>query len=127
MSKKLFSIMIVLLTICLVITACYVEYDPTKNMHPAYGTASGTGTGTAQGFVGPVKVTLTLENGYIKKAVITGNESADYGAKAIAAADKIIVATNSIELDTLSGATKTTKAIGEAGKAALASISGTGM
>ena len=55
----------------------------------------------------------------------TPNESKGYGAVAVATAGKIIVATNSVELDTISGASATTKAIGTAGKAALAKIPGT--
>ena len=108
---------------CLVLSACFVEYDPMENMHDPYGTYSGTVDGTAAGFGGEVKVVLTLKNGLIDEAVVTGpGESKGYGADAVTAAPAIIKATNSVELDTLSGATKTTDAIVAAGRAALAKI-----
>ena len=129
MYRKISGFFIIVLTLSLILSACIVEYDPTKNMHPAYGTASGTGTGSAQGFGGTVTVTLTLKDGYIENAVVSGpKESTGYGANAVASAggmEGIIVGTNSVELDTLSGASTTTRAITAAGKAALSKIPGT--
>ena len=125
MYRKISGFFIIVLTLSLILSACIVEYDPTLNMHPAYGTASGTATGSAQGFGGAVTVTLTLEDGYITRAIVKGpNESAGYGAVAVANAGEIIEAINSVELDTLSGATKTTNAIKEAGLSALSQITG---
>ena len=123
MSKKSSIIMIMLIVVCCVATACYVEYNPLDNMHPQYGTTSASGTGTATGFGGTVTVTLKLTNGFIVEATVKGpGESAGYGAVAVANAGNIIVATNGVELETISGATVTTKAITDAGKAALATM-----
>ena len=122
MNKRIFGLAIALLTVVLLFSACFVEYDPAAaGRHAAYGTYSGTVDGSAAGFGGTVTVRLTLKDGFITEAVVTGSsESPEYGGLAVAAAPKIIVAINSVELDTLSGASVTTRAITDAGKAALA-------
>jgi 6-phosphogluconolactonase (cycloisomerase 2 family) len=62
----------------------------------------------------------------ISTAVVTGNkETKNYGGLAVAQAPDLIVKINSVELDTLSGASFTTKAIREAGRAALKTLDAT--
>jgi fumarate reductase flavoprotein subunit len=90
---------------------------------PAYGAFNGTVDGKAKGFGGDVSVTLTLKKGIITKAVIKGaQETKEIGGKVITDAQKTIVAKNSAEIDVVAGATITSNAIIEAGKAALAKV-----
>ena len=90
----------------------------------AEGGASGTFTGEATGQGGPsnpVKVTLTLENGEIKDVQAEGpGETAGIGSKAIESMPGAIVASNSLDVDMVAGATVTSTAIIEAATAALA-------
>jgi fumarate reductase flavoprotein subunit len=86
------------------------------------GGYTGTVSGSALGFGGQVTVTLTLENGTITQAEVKGpGESPGYGGPIIAAAPAIIVRENSVEaeIDALSTATTTIKAVKEAGRKAL--------
>lgn len=76
-------------------------------------------TGEAQGFGGPVKVTLTMENGVITEAVVIGaEETQGYGASALESLAAQILAAQSVEIDGVAGATVTSRAAKEAaGKA----------
>ncbi|MCL1836613.1 MAG: FMN-binding protein [Treponema sp.] len=108
----------------LLFTTCFVEFDPPAVNGPYVDGSgkrvSGVTSGSAQGYGGQVSVTLLLNGGYIENAVVAGaKESPGYGADAVAAAGNIIIVTNSVELDTISGSTITTRAIKEAGRAAL--------
>ena len=124
MPGKIAGFALVFFTLSIILSACFVEFDPNAtNDGSTYGTYTGDVTGSANGFNGKVTVTLSLVNGKITAAVITGPlESAEYGQKAIKAAPKVIVAKNSVEIDTLSEASYTSKAIKLAGEAALATI-----
>ncbi len=81
---------------------------------------SGTFEGSAQGFQGEVKVTLTLENGVLVAASAEGEEETpDIGGRALELMPQAMVAANSVEVDTISGATLTSNGILEAAGAAL--------
>jgi len=84
---------------------------------------SGTFTGEATGQGGPsnpVKVTITLENSVITDFQAEGpGETDGIGSKAIDSMPGAIVASNSLDVDMVSGATVTSTAILEAAKAAL--------
>ena len=86
----------------------------------------GTYTQTANGFGGPVEVTLTIgENGGIADAVITGNdETPDVGGAAIPELANQILTAQSAEIDGVSGASFTTGAVKEAAGKALAEAGG---
>ena len=108
----------------MIFVTCYVEFEDLAKRGPYYNsmgtTVSGQAKGSAQGFGGQVSVALTLKNGIIENAVVTGSaETAGIGADAVARAGKIIVNANSVEIDTISGASVTSNAIKEAGHAAL--------
>ena len=83
---------------------------------------SGEFSGTAQGLGGDVTVTITLEDSKITNVVAEGkDETEGIGSKAIESMPGEMVANNSINVDTVSGATVTSNAILEAAKAAIES------
>jgi len=133
MTRKLSGITLV---ICLLFSACFVEFEPPGSggsvNTEGYGDFTGSVFGTARGYHSDIKVTLTFESGKIVKADIisvpgTGSESENFGVIAMKQAPAIIVARNSVELDALSGATITTNAIVAAGRAAIANIPAPGV
>ncbi len=85
---------------------------------------SGTFSGTAAGQGGesdPVKVTITLENSKITAVEIDGpGETPGIGSKAIEDFPDKMIGGNTVDIDAISGATITSKAIVEAATAALA-------
>ncbi len=79
-----------------------------------------TYTGTAKGFAGDVKVTLTIKDNVITACTAEGaNETQGIGSEALENLPKEIVETNSINVDVFSSATVTSNAIIEAAMAAL--------
>lgn len=81
---------------------------------------SGDFTGTAQGFGGEVKVTLSIDDDKIIDAKVEGDkETPDIGGKALEAMSKEIVDKNTIEVDAFTGATMTSKGVLEAAAMAL--------
>lgn len=86
---------------------------------------SGTFTGTATGMGGkdkPVEVTITLQDSKITDVTAKGDgETAGIGSKAIETMPEEMKKTASIAVDTVSGATITSKAILEAAAAAITS------
>ncbi len=83
-------------------------------------TAAETLTGTAQGYGGDVSVTLARENGKITACSIKGDkETPEVGGKALAELEKQVVAANGFDIDGVSGATVTSKAVKSAVAAAL--------
>ncbi|WP_036611455.1 flavocytochrome c [Oribacterium sp. P6A1] len=91
---------------------------------PAEGGVSGTFSGEAVGQGGaskPVKVEITLDAGKITDVKIEGEgETPGIGSKAIEEFPAKMIAGNTIQVDAISGATITSKAIVEAATAALA-------
>ena len=87
---------------------------------------AGTDTGTANGFGGPVEVTLTIgEAGGITNAEITGSsETPDIGGKAIPTLAQQLLDAQSAEIDGVSGATFTSQAVRDAATQALGKASG---
>lgn len=86
---------------------------------------SGTFTGTATGMGGkdkPVEVTITLQDSKITDVIAKGDgETAGIGSKAIETMPEEMKKTASIAVDTVSGATITSKAILEAAASAITS------
>ena len=82
-------------------------------------TGKKTGEGTAKGNNGDLKAVVTFDGDKIAKIDLTHEETEGLGDKA---ADKLvdeIIANNSVSVDTVSGATMTSKAVIEAVKAAI--------
>ncbi len=88
--------------------------------------APGTYTASANGFGGPVEVTLTIgEAGGITNAEIKGDsETPDVGGKALPTLAGQILDTQSAEIDGVSGATFTSQAVRDAAASALAEAAG---
>ena len=80
----------------------------------------GTYSGEAQVFVVSARVEVTMKGGAIEAFVITKHFSSKFGKPAEVLAQRV-VEKQSLELDAVSGATLSSKAILGAGKSALAS------
>jgi fumarate reductase flavoprotein subunit len=82
----------------------------------------GTYTGEGQGHNGPVKVNVEVSGGKIKTVTITDHtETAGIADAAIERVPKAIIEKQSTQVDAVSGATYTSKAIMDAVTSALAS------
>jgi len=99
---------------------------PAENPRAApHGDFTGQVYGIARGFSAFIRVELTLADGIIVAVDISkaqGSETGGWWEAPFRDAPAIIIERNSVELDTLSGASDTTKGIREAGRAALAEI-----
>jgi len=94
--------------------------DAAKGEAGADGTYEGTAVGQG-GESNPVKVAITLKDGKIADVKIEGpGETDGIGTKAIEAFPAEMIERNTVEVDAISGATITSKAIVEAATAALA-------
>lgn len=83
--------------------------------------ASGTFSGTAEGFHGEVKVTLTLENGEITDCVIEGEgETPNIGGAAMEKMQAEIIENKTVLVDSVSGASYTSSGVLAAIEAAVA-------
>ena len=90
---------------------------------PALVELSGTGVGTALGYGGDITITLTVENGMIADVRIEApGETPSIGTPAIARSRRTMLRRNSMDIDTISGATITCVAIKTATQAALDQI-----
>lgn len=86
---------------------------------------SSAATGIAAGFGGEVSVTLTVDQGTIETVVITGeNETPAVGGAALLKLQEAIMQSNSIDVDSVTGATITSNAVKIAAKSALDTING---
>jgi len=76
-------------------------------------------TGSAKGMHGTVEVTITVKDGKVTKCEATGeDETAELWEKVNEALPKAVVENNSADVDTVSGATVSSKAFIEAAHAA---------
>ena len=76
--------------------------------------------GQAQGYGGPLKVRVTVENGAISNVEITEhNETQGIGTKAIDALPAAMVAANTWDVDIVASATVTSNAIKDAVRTAM--------
>jgi len=117
--KRTFSILA--LALGLLLAAC--QNVPTVAPHGDYFT--GQVYGIARGFNAFIRVDLTLVDGIIVDVDISkvqGVETSGWWEAPFREAPGIIIAGNSVELDTISGATDTTRGIRDAGREALARI-----
>ncbi|MCQ2609620.1 MAG: FAD-dependent oxidoreductase, partial [Lachnospiraceae bacterium] len=107
-AKKFLSLLMVL-TMVACMTAC-----------GGAGANKKTAEGTAKGMGGDVKVTVTVENGKITSVVAKGdNETPGIGLPIIEDMPKLMVENNTINIDSVSGATITSEAVKEAAKQAI--------
>ena len=111
----------IILVIIFSFTACPLN-DPMPAKIPFEGNPSGTGTGSAWGYHDWINVQITMVEGFITEAIVTGDDSPGVGAVAIQFAGDTIVKNNSVEIDVVASATITTTAIREAGRQAIDEI-----
>jgi fumarate reductase flavoprotein subunit len=87
------------------------------------GGLSGTASASAQGFGGPVTVTVTIEKGRITNVEAEGpSETAGIGSRALSMLPGTIITDNSADVDSVAGASLTSQAIKAAAKEALGKI-----
>jgi uncharacterized protein with FMN-binding domain len=125
-----FYTVLAVLGLSLIFSGC--PTDAAEDRHPAYGTPpySGPATGEESGYHdgGPttIKITLTLEEGYITTVSYEGSTGITngIGSQVRDNAPSQIIARNSFDIDVFSGASVTRDLTIKAGKKALNTISG---
>ncbi len=124
MMNKLLSLLLVL-ALGLTMVACNAA--PSSNQSAASAATTGKYTpgayeGTAKGYGGDLKVTVTLGDNQIEKIEVAENkETAGVGSVAIEKLPTAIIANQSLAVDAVAGATVTSKGLLEAVTAALVS------
>jgi hypothetical protein len=129
MTKKLFGGLFVFLATSLMVASCFVEDDLADVLGgDPMGDYSGEATGEAPGYdEAPVKVTVTLDHGYIEDLdidVSSQSEREKYAEPMVKKITPIIIRANSFDIDATCGATRTARAVKEAGNKALYQITG---
>ena len=85
-----------------------------------------TASATAAGFDETVTVTVTVTDGVLTNVTATSTSKSDIGRKALEQLPKAMVSKNSVSVDTVSGATGTSKAVLSAARKAMSQISAQG-
>lgn len=99
--------------------------EATPSAEPTGLYTPGTYSATAQGFGGEVAVTMTFDAGSITEVSIVGEkETPDIGEKAVTEMPPQIMAAQSVEVDGVSGATMTSKAVKTAAANCIAQAKG---
>ncbi len=108
-------------SLLLVLVLVLFSFAGCSNDKPAAGGETKTLTGTANGFGGEVKVTVTVKGDDITEVKAEGaGETPGIGSEAIEKIPGKIVETDSTKVDVVAGATVTSNAIMEAVNNALA-------
>lgn len=116
--RNILTVIVVILAIILV--ACQGNATNKPVDSTADSVISGDFTGTAKGFGGEVKVTLSIDDDKIIDVKVEGEkETPDIGGKALEVMAKEIVDRNTIEVDAFTGATMTSNGVLEAAAMAL--------
>lgn len=111
--KRIKSVIAMVLALCLLSVPAFAEYQ------------AGTYTGEAQGFGGPVKVTLTVDAQSITDVEVTGDQETDgIGAAALEPLAEQILSAQSADIDGVAGATVTSSAAKEAAIKAINAANG---
>lgn len=109
MKKRLLSAILVL-TMILSLTACGKADEKTSTESGKY--TAGTYEGTAKGFGGEIKATVTLTADKIESITIVGDsETKGIGSVAVEQLGQDMVAKQAVEIDGVSGATVSSTAI----------------
>jgi uncharacterized protein with FMN-binding domain len=131
MNKKTAGLLIVCTILALVFGGCPADTPQEEDTrHSAYGSPPYTGsiTGEASGYhqggTAKVIITLTLEDGYITAVSFDGSSgnTAGIGSRVLETASAKIIKNNSVEIDVMSSASVTSRAVITAGKDALSKI-----
>lgn len=127
MTKKLSGVLVVFLAASLMVTGCFIEEDISDVLagNPM-GNHSGVATGEDPGYEGaPVKVTVTLDYGYIEDVdidVSSQSEPDNYAKPMVKKLTPLFIKANSFDIDATCGATYTARAVKAAGNKALYEI-----
>jgi len=119
--KRKLSVFVLILALGLLFASC--QSGPSITPHGDYFT--GQVYGIARGFMAFIRVDLTLVDGIIVEVDISKAQGAETGGwweVPFRDAPGLIIAANSAEIDTIAGATDTTRGIREAAREALAQI-----
>jgi outer membrane lipoprotein SlyB len=113
MMKKLLIVLAAALGV--VLAGCFIEGGAGANGDPHLdgngNPLNGIGEGSSWGELSNVKVTLTLANGFITNAVVDGKgETPAIGGIVANKAPGFMTKNNSVEIDIVSGATRTSNA-----------------
>ena len=107
----------------LLILSCFMVLTGCVTKGSIAGGATGTATASAQGFYGPVTVTIIVENGWLTSVEAEGpNETPGIGSRALTNIPAQMKLKNTLDADIISGATITSQAIIAAAKEAAAQI-----
>jgi hypothetical protein len=127
--RKLFGCGTTILMAVLVLSGCPTESsDEEPEILPIVGPSgellTGTGSGREWGFHGWVDVELTLVDGILTEATVSGpDETPGVGAVVVASAGEAMIKINSVEIpDIVSAASITTNAVRKAGRLAIEEI-----
>jgi uncharacterized protein with FMN-binding domain len=102
---------------------CSLNDSKTENSVEPIGNYSGEAIASYYGYGDLVFVTITMENGFITKAEISGEHETDgIGQVVISKAPDIIIKRNSPDIDVMTNATYTSNAVIEAARAAIQKI-----
>jgi len=129
MTRKFTGLILFFLAVSLLIAACQTpraQAEPVAAVAPPHGdNFTGQVYGIARGFSAFIRVDLRLVNGMIVEVDISkaqGNETGGWWEAPFREAPVFMIARNSPEVDTIAGATDTTRGIREAARAALYQI-----
>jgi len=125
MRKKVIIILLAVSICNVIVYGCLIDpKDIPSDERPCYidsaDTAfTGIASGSAWGYKSDITVVIKLEGGEIKKVAITHGDDREYADKAVAQAKELILATNSFNINAITGATYTRNGIKKAGEQAL--------
>jgi iron complex transport system substrate-binding protein len=121
--RSLLVLGIVTLVMVFTLGGCPVDGPDTKE-EPSNltGITGGPETGRAWGMHSWVEVTISVLDGKITQADVTGHETEGVGQPVIERAGSQILQKNSVKIDVIASATITSKAIIEAGQQAIDKI-----
>ena len=116
--KKLFKNLAIAIALSLTLTACATsaeetqkpQEEPQETQEEAKYTA-GTYTGADKGFEGSMSVEVTLSETKIEDIAVTSNETPEIGGKAMPKIIDEILETQRLDVDTVSGATKSSNGL----------------
>ena len=118
MKRGLIKVICSVVSISMILVGCSSGQAKSNNEEGKY--IKGTYTATAKGFGGEIKVEVTVDEASITNVVVTGESETDgIGTNAIEQLPEKIKEANSIDVDIVSGATVTSKAILSATQLAL--------
>ena len=126
MKKLVVLFGIIIVALALILGGCPVDDDTEDSKDvpstDLTGLTGGPETGRAWGMHSWIEVTLTIADGIITNAIVTGHDTPSIGEAVIEVAAEQMMRKNSVEIDVIAGVTITCTAIREAGREAVGKI-----